>query len=43
MERLGFVRSPALDFDHPALAADHPLRAHVVYALEKSDWRSVPG
>jgi len=32
MERLAFVRQPERDFDHPALAADHPLRSHVVYA-----------
>jgi RimJ/RimL family protein N-acetyltransferase len=35
MERLGFTRSPDRDFDHPALAADHPLRPHVVYALAR--------
>ncbi len=38
MERLGFARSPDRDFDHPALAPDHPLRAHVVYVLGRSDW-----
>jgi RimJ/RimL family protein N-acetyltransferase len=32
MERLGLVRDPTRDFDHPKLAADHPLRPHVVYA-----------
>jgi RimJ/RimL family protein N-acetyltransferase len=32
MERLAFVRQPERDFDHPALAVDHPLRSHVVYA-----------
>jgi RimJ/RimL family protein N-acetyltransferase len=32
MERLGLVRDPTRDFDHPQLAADHPLRPHVVYA-----------
>jgi RimJ/RimL family protein N-acetyltransferase len=35
MERLGFSRQPWRDFDHPGLAADHPLRAHVVYAISK--------
>ena len=40
MERLGFARSPDRDFDHPALAPDHPLRAHVVYVLGRSDWAS---
>jgi RimJ/RimL family protein N-acetyltransferase len=38
MERLGMTRRPELDFDHPALAEDHPLRAHVVYAIARSDW-----
>ena len=32
MERLGLVRDPTRDFDHPKLAAGHPLRPHVVYA-----------
>ena len=38
MERLGFARSPDRDFDHPALAPEHPLRDHVVYTLGRSDW-----
>jgi len=32
MQRLGIVRMAERDFDHPLLAADHPLRRHVVYA-----------
>ena len=32
MERLGMRRDASRDFDHPALAADHPLLRHVVYA-----------
>ena len=32
-ERLGFVRDPARDFDHPRLAVGHPLRRHVLYSL----------
>jgi RimJ/RimL family protein N-acetyltransferase len=32
MQRLGMVRMPERDFDHPLLAADHPLKRHVVYA-----------
>ena len=31
MERLGMVRDPAEDFDHPALAEGEPLRRHVLY------------
>ena len=35
MERLGMSRVGDGDFDHPALAADDPLRAHVSYAIER--------
>jgi RimJ/RimL family protein N-acetyltransferase len=35
MRRLGMTRAADLDFDHPDLAADHPLRPHVVYLLER--------
>jgi RimJ/RimL family protein N-acetyltransferase len=31
MQRLGMIRMGARDFDHPSLAADHPLRRHIVY------------
>lgn len=31
MQRLEMRHDPARDFDHPALAEDHPLRPHVVY------------
>ena len=31
MERLGMVRS--IEYDHPVLAADNPLRRHVLYRL----------
>ena len=31
MQRLGMVRTAERDFDHPALAPDHPLRRHIVY------------
>lgn len=34
MERLGMRRSPSDDFDHPGLAAGHPLRRHVLYRLD---------
>jgi RimJ/RimL family protein N-acetyltransferase len=32
MRRIGMTPQPERDFDHPRLAADHPLRRHVVYA-----------
>ena len=36
MERLGMKRRPDMDFDHPAVPADSPLRPHVTYVLEYS-------
>jgi RimJ/RimL family protein N-acetyltransferase len=32
MRRIGMTPAPERDFDHPALAPDHPLRGLVVYA-----------
>lgn len=37
MERLGMVRDPAEDFDHPALAEGHALRRHVLYRLPPTE------
>jgi RimJ/RimL family protein N-acetyltransferase len=31
MERIGMVRSPRGDFDHPRMPEDSPLRRHVLY------------
>jgi RimJ/RimL family protein N-acetyltransferase len=31
MDRLGFVRDPDGDFDHPLVPEGHPLRPHVFY------------
>jgi len=33
MERLGMVRDPSVDFEHPRVDPDSPLRHHVVYRL----------
>jgi len=38
MERLGMTRTPADDFDHPNIAAGHPLRRHVLYRLTAGEW-----
>jgi len=38
MERLGMSRNPAEDFEHPALASDHPLCRHVLYRLPAAAW-----
>ena len=35
MTRIGMVRDPSRDFDHPRLAEDHPLRRHVFYAVAR--------
>jgi ribosomal-protein-alanine N-acetyltransferase len=40
MEKLGMSRRPADDFDHPKVAAGHPLRRHVLYRLRKIDARA---
>jgi RimJ/RimL family protein N-acetyltransferase len=37
MEKIGMTHSPADDFDHPLLAAGHPLRRHVLYRIAKPD------
>jgi len=40
MEKLGMIRDPAHDFDHPNLPEGHPLRRHVLYRLRRSDRRA---
>lgn len=37
MERLGMHRDSAEDFDHPSLAADDPIRPHVLYRLSRDE------
>lgn len=39
MERLGLSRDPSGDFDHPALAPESPLRAHVLYRIRREEWQ----
>jgi len=39
MERLGMTRDPGEDFDHPEIAAGHPLCPHVLYRLSAERWR----
>lgn len=36
MRRIGMTPQPWRDFDHPKLAADHPLRPHVVFSATRS-------
>jgi RimJ/RimL family protein N-acetyltransferase len=33
--KLGMRRSPDQDFDHPGLAADHPLKRHLVFVASR--------
>ncbi|ODT85476.1 GNAT family N-acetyltransferase [Phenylobacterium sp. SCN 70-31] len=35
MRRIGMLPDMTRDFDHPTLAADHPLRRHVVFAVRR--------
>lgn len=35
MEKIGMLRDPADDFDHPRLPEGHPLRRHVLYRLRR--------
>lgn len=42
MERLGMVRRPEDDFDHPNLEEDSPLRRHCLYRMPRTTWSSIP-
>ncbi len=39
MERLGMHHDPADDFDNPNVPAGDPLRAHVLYRLDRCSWQ----
>ena len=41
MERLGMEHLPALDFDHPGVAADSPLLSHVTYRMTQGLWTQI--
>ena len=38
MRRLGMRPDPARDFEHPDLPEGHPLRPHVVFAIDRDGW-----
>ncbi len=38
MERLGMSRHFELDFDHPNVADDDPLKPHVTYSITRETW-----
>ena len=43
MERLGMIRDPADDFEHPNVVLDSPLRPHVLYRLARDRWDPTGG
>jgi RimJ/RimL family protein N-acetyltransferase len=43
MERIGMTRDRREDFDHPEVAAGHPLCRHVLYRIAAADWRRGDG
>ena len=42
MEKLGLVRRPEEDFDHPGVPVSWSGRRHVVYAITSEQWRDTP-
>jgi ribosomal-protein-alanine N-acetyltransferase len=38
MKRIGMVRDPGDDFDHPTVPEGHPVRRHVLYRLKAQDF-----
>ena len=38
MQAIGMHHAPSDDFEHPALASDHPLRTHVLYRINREQW-----
>ncbi|HYM17420.1 MAG TPA: GNAT family N-acetyltransferase [Micropepsaceae bacterium] len=43
MEKLGMVRNPDDNFEHPGLPECHSLRPHVLYRLNREAWLSAMG
>jgi RimJ/RimL family protein N-acetyltransferase len=40
MEKLGMHHDAREDFDHPRIPEGHPLRRHVLYRINQSEWRA---
>ncbi|MCA9521887.1 MAG: GNAT family N-acetyltransferase [Myxococcales bacterium] len=38
MEKLGMVRDPEGDFDHPLIPAGHRTQRHVLYRISRAEW-----
>jgi RimJ/RimL family protein N-acetyltransferase len=43
MRRIGMRPDPGRDFDHPEMPEGHPLRRHVLYAVDRDDWKRARG
>ena len=43
MEKLGMLRDPADDFDHPRMPPDHPRRRHILYRIGAARFRDLHG
>ena len=43
MEKIGLVRDPDGDFDHPSVPDGNPLRHHVLYRLSAAEYRARTG
>ncbi len=43
MQRLGMIREPADDFDHPRIEAGHRLRRHMLYRMPATRWSAQLG
>lgn len=41
MERLGMVRDRDMDFDHPHVADDSPLKKHITYSIGRDQWADI--
>jgi RimJ/RimL family protein N-acetyltransferase len=38
MERLGMIRHPNLDFEHPGVPDGSPLKSHITYSIRSDEW-----
>lgn len=41
MEKIGMHHDPKDDFDYPKLLKGHPLRRHVLYRINHSEWKNL--
>ncbi|MDR5728705.1 MAG: GNAT family N-acetyltransferase [Terriglobia bacterium] len=42
MHKLGMMRNPQDDFDHPRIPAGHPFQRHVLYRAQRKEWLERP-